>query len=375
MALKVLMMGGRRCGKTSVLTSLFYQSIHGAIKKHFTISDATKVQERDGERIESLCNKRLKIINYIEQGEHNTFLADQAPTQNFWDYKLKVQVPGTNRYMEIIFRDSAGEFFEEGNQHYNETINYIKDCDVFIVVVDTPYLMAGTTAEKNAANVVDPIHTFLTHMDTSKAKQVIFVPVKCEKWVKEGKIDKVTAALEELYSTTITSVMAYQNIEVSIIPVETAGDIIFEELREPYILNDPKNKCSKRSDRLVVLKNGENYRLTDKDVVQEDPEGIFPDTNITRRAAWYSLRHEPKAEYTPHNCEQIPLHILRFMFNKQDGVGGLLGWFLSIFGSITKNDITRARENLQAARLIKNSGEGIKILKSCFLNIPPQQNQ
>ena len=204
----------------------------------------------------------------------------------------------------------------------------------------------------------------------------ILVPVKCEKWAKEGKIDKVTAALEELYSTTITSVMAYQNIEVSIIPIETAGDIIFEELREPYILNDPKNKCSKINDRLVVLKNGENYRLTDKDVIQEDPAGIFPGTNITRRAAWYSLRHEPKAEYTPHNCEQIPLHILRFMFNKLKNEPIFLQWLWKIiFGTLTTGDMGNALTQLQGANLIKDSGEGIKILKSCFLNIPPQQNQ
>ena len=367
MTLKVLMMGGRRCGKTSVLTSLFYQSIHGAIKKHFTISDATKVQERDGERIESLCNKRLKIINYIEQGEHNTFLADQAPTQNFWDYKLKVQVPGTNRNMEIIFLDTPGSFFNSGGQHqYAEIVNYTRDCDVFVIVVDTPYMMEGTTAEKKAANVTDSIHSLLTQIDTTKAKQVIFVPVKCEKWVKEGKIDEVTEAVEKLYSTTITALKAIDNIEIGIIPVETAGDIIFEELREPYILNWPNNKCSKISNTLVFLKNGEYYRLTDKDVLQKDPEGNFPGTNIICRDAWYRLRHEPKAQYTPHNCEQILLHILKFISKrdiKEIKFEGIIDKLFHHMLAETLHTAIDFLDTIHKNKLIKEECEGIKILK------------
>ena len=365
--LRVLMMGGYRCGKTSALASLFDQTIHGSIKEHFTISDTTKVQERDGERIESLCNKRLEIINYIERGEHNTFLADQASTQNFWDYKLKVQVPETNRKMEIIFRDSPGSFFDsEGQHHYAEIVNYLRDCDVFIVFVDTPYMMEGTTAEKKAANVTDSINSLLTQIDTTKAKQVIFVPVKCEKWVKEGKIDEVTEAVEKLYSTTITALKAIDNIEISIIPVETAGDIIFEELREPYLLNDMRNRCCKITDKVVALSNGKLHRLTDNKQLFDDPNAIYPGTNITRRNAWYRLRHEPKAQYTPHNCEQILLHILKFISKrviKEIKFGGpidILFHHMLVEKLHTASDIL---DTIHDNKLIKENCEGIKILK------------
>ena len=377
MALKVLMMGGRRCGKTSALASLFDQSINGEVNNHFTIADTTTIQVRDGEKIDMLSNKRLELINSIEKGGNNTFLVDQAPTNKYWDYTLKVQIPGnTRKYLEMVFRDSAGEFFEVGNQYHNDTIAFIQECDVFVIVVDTPYMMEGTNAEKEAANVTDSIHTFLTHMDTSKAKQVIFVPVKCEKWVKEGKIDKVTDTVKKLYAATFNALMAINNIEVSIIPIETAGDIIFEELREPYILYNnitgKQQKCSKTSEKSVVLYNGNNYRLTANDILNEDLEGIFPGTNITRPAAWYSLRHEPKAKYTPHNCEQLSLHILRFMFNKQknETYGGFIGWLLkSFFGTITMEEMENALIELRMANLIKDSGEGITILKSCYLGI------
>ena len=46
--LKVLMMGGRRCGKTSVLTSMFYQAINGDLNNIFTLNNETAFQEKDG---------------------------------------------------------------------------------------------------------------------------------------------------------------------------------------------------------------------------------------------------------------------------------------------------------------------------------------
>ncbi len=377
--LKVLMMGGRRCGKTAALASLFDQMIHGKTNEYLTVCDNTVLQEKEGERQESLNNKRLELEHFILSGKNNTFLVDKGPTPNFWDYNLQLQIPGTNKRMEIQFRDSAGEFFDAGGLHHEETTKFVKECDVFVVVVDTPYLMAGNKIEAEAANIIDSIHTFLMQIDNQngrKAKQVIFVPIKCEKWVKEGKIDEVVAAVEEKYSASIKDLKASNKTEISIIPIETAGDIIFAELRAPYLLfntlTNKKSYCSKISDRLVVLADGKNHKLTADEILNEDPNGVFvvgkERTDIVRPAAWYNLRNAPKAMYTPHNCEQLPLHIIRFMFNKRksEAWSGIIGDLISFFGGISAKDMQAALDNLSAANLIKDSGEGIKILKKCF---------
>lgn len=47
--LKVLMMGGRRCGKTSALASLFDQMIHGKTNEFLTVCDKTILEEKNGE--------------------------------------------------------------------------------------------------------------------------------------------------------------------------------------------------------------------------------------------------------------------------------------------------------------------------------------
>lgn len=377
--LKVLMMGGRRCGKTSALASLFDQMIHGATNEVLTVADQTVLETKENEKQDALTNKRLELEHFIAKGKNNTFLVDKGPTSHYWDYKLQVQIPGTNKRMDIIFRDSAGEFFDAGSKHHNETVEFVKECDVFVVVVDTPYLMAGSKVESEAANVIDSIHTFLTQIDNQegrKAKQVIFVPIKCEKWVKEGKIDDVVKAIESSYAASIKDLKASAKTEISILPIETAGDILFSELREPYILfntmTNKQSRCSKISDRMVTLADGKNHKVTEAEILNEDPEGFFTiggqQSEIVRPAAWFHLPIDHKAQYTPHNCEQLPLHIIRFLFNKKksEAPGGIWGTILSFFGGISMQDMQQALDQLSQKDLIKDSGEGIKVLRKCF---------
>ena len=377
--LKVLMMGGRRCGKTSALASLFDQMIHGKTNEFLTVCDKTILEEKDGEKQDSLTGKRLELEHFISKGKNNTFLADKGPTMNYWKYTLQLQIPGTDKRMDIEFLDSAGEFFDAGGKHHNETVSFIRECDVFVVIVDTPYLTAGSKVEAEAANVIDSIHTFLMQIDSQngrRAKQVLFVPIKCEKWVKEGRIDDVVKAIEEKYDATISDLKASNKTEISIIPIETAGDIIFAELKDPYILfntqNDSKVRCAKISDRLVLLPDGKNRKIMDVEILNDDPEGVFKFgeevSDIVRPNAWFHLRNEPKATYSPNNCEQLPLHIIRFMFNKKkvEAWGGVIGDLVSFFGGISSKDMQKALDNLSKANLIKDSGEGIKVIKKCF---------
>lgn len=382
--LKVLMMGGRRCGKTSALASLFYQMIHGATNEFLTVSDNTILETKidpitkKEEKQESLLKKRMELEYFISKGGNNTFLVDKGPTRMFWYYNLQIQIPGTSKKTTIEFRDSNGEFFEAGGKYHSETIEYIKDCDVFVVVVDTPYLMVGSKVENEAANVVESLHTFLTHIDNDngrKAKQVIFLPIKCEKWVKDGKIEDVVAKIETTYEATIKHLKATGKTEISIIPIQTAGDIVFSELREPYLLVDTKtgkkSKCSMlgESGRMVVLEDGKNHKVTESEIINPDPEGVFPETDIVRSAAWYNLSKGINSSYSPYNCEQLPLHIIRFMFNKltEESPGGIWGSISSfLFGTITKNDLSKALKGLNDKNLIKDSDDGIKILKKCF---------
>ena len=174
--LKVIMMGGRRCGKTSALASLFEEMKNGQVKDYFTVSDRTVLETKGFETQDSLNDKTLELQNMLESNKDNSniFLVDKNPTSNFWLYKLHLQIPGTKREMDIEFRDSAGEFFEASGSHAQETEEYIKNCDVFVIVVDTPYLMGSVDESTKdlcpesidlGTNRVQDIQNFLTHID------------------------------------------------------------------------------------------------------------------------------------------------------------------------------------------------------------------
>lgn len=373
--LKVLMMGGRRCGKTSALASLFDQMIHGKTNEFLTVCDKTVLEEKDGEKQDSLTGKRLELEHFISKGKNNTFLADKGPTMNYWKYVLQLQIPGTDKRMEIEFLDVPGSFLQNEKIHLMEIISFVNESDIIVVVVDTPYLMVGSKEIAEAANAIDTILTLLMQVDcheTEKAKQILFVPVKCEKWVKEGKIDNVSEKVEEMYHPIIRDFRSSYKNELSIIPVETAGDILFSELKDPYVLFNQKTQsqiiCAKLSDRIVLLSDGKVRKITEDEIIINDPCSVFRLCDdgkcFNRPKAWFHLRNEPKAVFSPHNCEQILLHIIRFMYKKKKSEYSsfIIERRPTFFGNISLNDIENLLGRLSRANLIKDNKEGIKNL-------------
>lgn len=379
--LKVLMMGGRRCGKTSALASLFDQMKNTReINELLTVADKTILETKvvDGieEKQEGLHVKKLELQSFMQTYRPADFLVDKGPTRSYWNYKMQIALAGTNKTMLMEFRDSAGEFFDHGGRHTNETLEYLKDCDVFVIVVDTPYLMEND-AIADAANVTDSIHTFITSIDEfsddhQSAKLVLFVPIKCEKWIHEGKIKDVNRRIEEQYAATISHLKKRVNTEVSIIPIQTAGGIDFSEMRKPYTVttNDGMTiKCSKVTDKIVIKSNGDMYSLKPGEILQEDMEGVFKFDNelmdIERPSAWYH-HTETNPKYAPKNCEQVALHILRFMFNKarnNQSSGWFAQFFRKVFGLITLNDLNNTIVEMTNRCLIKDTGDGIERIK------------
>lgn len=394
--LKVIMMGGRRCGKTSALASLFEQMKNGPVRDYFTVADRTVLETKGFETQDSLNDKTLELQNMLEVNKDNSniFLVDKNPTSNFWLYKLHLQIPGTHREMDIEFRDSAGEFFEASGIHSQQTADYMKDCDVFVIVVDTPYLM-GSTEEISkdicpesinlGTNRVQDIQNFLTHIDDKEgnnAKMVVFVPLKCEKWAKEPNgLNKVTARIKEVYATHIKNLSAFGKMNISVIPMQTSGNILFEEFRKAYIYNSVEGpiRCCKIDDENIRKENGEPDTPMPGETVVEDPNSVISGTKLMRPYSWYKI-NASDSRFAPKNCDQLPLHIIRFMLTKlMDAEAtvkhkGLLGriydFFRDIinkirdlFGTMDTEELKKIIGQMQRDGVIKDSGDGIEIIK------------
>lgn len=412
--LKVLMLGGARVGKSSALAAIMDSFISGDISSLLTASDETHLVKKDGEKQASINSKLQDIKSMLSEYNGKIKLVDSGQTNNIWDYRLDFFVPGSGDTMSIVFTDINGEFSKDEDPRYHDVIKLIKEYDVFIVAIDTPFMVESRKNElvdsviNNKYNCINSIHTFLTHIDDNNgndAKLVIFTPIKCEKWAQENKLDIVTNYVQEDYKTSLMALSKYKSVQIEILPIQTIGSVVFEEHREAYLFTYIKTilllykkevttKCALLSkDRIRLSDGSETTPQSGK--INIDPSAVMIDgTDILRPNSWFRVQ---SSEYKPHNCEQLAFHILEFMLSKAidakvreseneniliAGLKGLANFALNlctlglwnkmkdIFGSISVEKMSSIVNKMNEKNMIKRAGEGILILKKCNFKKP-----
>lgn len=332
--LKVLMMGGRRAGKTSVLAGLVNTMVNGDIKNLLAINDVTVLMPDQ----ESLANKIERLKESVKSLSGKTFLVDDSKTSSFTTHSLQFEIPGTSNNMTIEFKDANGEFYESRASYdthggapisKEQIIDAVKEADVYVIAIDTPYLMEAVNPGNElcdesinmAYNHVDDIHSYLTYIDDkdgADAKLVLFVPIKCEKWVHRGEADKVTQRIKDVYKTVFKALDDYKNLQVDIIPVETVGAIEFKEHQTAMICSNndfvARKCCVLNAETEVRFGDGTCRQIMQDDIIDEDPEGKISEFHsIIRPYSWF---HVTGNEYALHNCEQLAYYILQFVLKK-----------------------------------------------------------
>lgn len=367
MALKVLMVGGRRCGKTSALAVMFEQMINGVTNNFFTVSDATVYETKGGEDQDTITKKTIELKMFLDRPNTKTFLVDSGPTWFDWMYKCKLTLPGTSKALEIEYTDVPGEWFRSGTKDV-EINQHISTHDVFVVMVDTPYLMEATESMCDAVNCISDIHSALTNIDNkngTRAKMVVFVPIKCEKWINEGKVNEVVDKIKYAYRVPIKALLAYDKMSVCILPIETAGNIFFREFKEAFLLNG--EKCCQLSNSMVRMGNGKTKNLRTNDILNPDPEAVMGALGIMRPYAWFYANNKSATPgYAPRNCDQLALHILKFCVQKyltENATGIVWSW---IFGKISREEMRQKMQEIHASGIIKENIDGIEYLKKAF---------
>lgn len=327
-------MGGRRAGKTSVLAGLVNTMVNGDVKNLLTINDVTTPLPGQ----ESLFSKIDHLKKSVKDLRGKTFLVDDSNTNSFTTHKLQFEIPGTGNNMTIEFKDVNGEFYEskanydthgEAPVNKSEIVNTVKEADIYVIAIDTPYLMEAINPENDlcdesinmAYNHVDDIHSYLTYIDDkdgADSKLVLFVPIKCEKWIHEGETDKVTQRIKEVYKTVLSALDKYKNLKVDIIPVETVGAIEFKEHQTAMVCSNKnyvnRQCCVLNDETEVRFGDGTVRQIIDDDVIADDPESRISEFHsIVRPYSWF---HVTGKEYAPHNCEQLAYYILQFVLAK-----------------------------------------------------------
>lgn len=407
--LKVLMMGGQRVGKSSALAAIMNSFINGPVSFLLTAEDITEFETTDGVKQVSIKKKLKDLKAMLSESVGKTILMDSGKTFNKWDYTLQLSIPHTSKRMKITFTDINGEFFEGGNIHQEQTLELIKSYDVFIIAIDTTYMMEARKKQlvndviNTKFNCIDSIHTFLTEIDDKDgidAKLVIFTPIKCERWAQTNQLDLVCDYTQEDYRTAIISLKHYQNVQIEVIPIQTIGSVVFREHKEAFLCKWKKrillffereylSKCAKLTDEKVRLSNGMEIPASSNMLFEDGAAVLIPNTAIVRPNTWFDVVSD---QYEPYNCEQLAFHVLEFMLAKvidaqirkdentngiirflgQVGNGllniatlGLWDELKDVFGGISINDMNNIMNQMHQKKLIQTCGEGIQIIKKC----------
>ena len=402
--LKVLMMGGRRVGKSSALAAIISAFQTAPISNMLTAKDITPGDT------EPILSKLWELCSSLGANYQKVILVDSGITGAFNHYTLQLSIPGNRHKMEILFTDLNGEFYEGGNNTQNQVSDMIQEYDVFIIAVDTPMLMGAfddadpyvDEIVNEKFNYIDNIHNFLANINNTSAKLVIFTPIKCEKWAKENKLDLVVARTKQVYATAIAGIRAHSNIRIEFLPIQTVGSMVFKEhlpaslftYKKKTLLFFKKTIIEKGSvikPNTIRLSNGQVMPLSEGSVDDDPSAVLILGTDIVRPNSWYYVCSQ---EYKPHNCEQIALHILEFMLRKMidvrireensrgflsRGARAIANFALNVvtltlwsdirdyLGDIPMSMMETIVNSMKAQGIIKYSGEGIEVYKDVEL--------
>lgn len=118
--------------------------------------------------------------------------------------------------------------------------------------------------------------------ESSYIKMVLFVPLKCERYLNDGKMDEVCKKTEEAYSSLISYLQQNKmKYEVAVTPIFTLGGAEFS-----YFERDDETK------RILLNKE---YKTPEKAVYS------FPDMSVRK----------PSPKY----CEQPLIYLLEYLMN------------------------------------------------------------
>lgn len=378
----VVMLGGKRVGKSTILAAIIDAFNNSAkLSSYLVCKDTTPYEKYSGHTIDE---KRDSLKQLVKQRSDNSlFMTQTMADSKIQKYSISVRLPERPGQLTIDFYDVPGEFANPKKLEFSKEMTpLIAQCDVFVIAIDTPYLMEAPQSVNHAYNRIGDLEVALQNIickDDNDIKQILLVPVKCEKWASEGKLSDVVNKIKSEYKVLIETMSAYPGMNVSILPIETVGGIHFHSFYDAKVLmKDGKSlsyACRPGTGNKVHLANGNEFELVPPFHMNDDKQSIVDGIRIPN--AWYHKTY--MARYAPKNCEQPALHILRFLVKKaalyqrsikeDTGVGG---FFRGLWNSVSNwwkgleyNSFSATIVAMEENGLINDNSDGAELLHRC----------
>ena len=333
---KIIMLGGRRTGKSTILASVIH-ALNNKASHLCTFSDKTPYDASTGMSV-SLIDKQYEIRNYIHTRAGHSFNTqftvnfDETQTVVEGDFNIEASIKGAAR-IGLDFVDVPGEWMRPANPNHKGLVTHVSEGDVFIIAIDTPYMMYEDNSSVgevwNRSVEITELMNSMKIEDVNDRKQIIFAPIKCEKWAREGRIDEVVSKVLHLYRVLINTWVGQKAVEMWVMPILTAGGLEHTRMLDGYRLfkteQDEEGEgelCSRDPlTDVLLLQNGGTTTEGKVYKVESDPDRSLYISSTRLPLSWYRVCGDGK--YKPRFCEQIAFHILRFLVEKEENAAKL----------------------------------------------------
>lgn len=329
--MKVCMMGPKAVGKTTILTAVFnetQQSIAETKLNLLALGD-TNSNLLDRQRmLKAMFRNKTEVVDSAQ----NRDVKKNRPGGGIEASSYETQFDftfgflGKDPIVDLMIKDFPGEMVV--NQSDN-VVSFIKDSHAVFVAIDTPHLMENNgefNEVKNKPEVI--IQLFVEALqEHDDEKLVVLIPLKCEKYFHEKRMNEVVAKVEDKYSSLISLFKGDNKICCTIAPILTLGDVEFDDFTY----------------------DGGNVRLAP----DKCPENVL-------------YKYVGECKYSPLFCSQPLYALLSFVAAqyKRNKDGGFLNRIKQMIWNIFKNNEELYDEiiKMEKIRITHNELFGYKML-------------
>ncbi|MCD7807054.1 MAG: hypothetical protein LUH19_06905 [Lachnospiraceae bacterium] len=289
--ISILMLGGKRCGKTTVLASMYGQINKALAGTPLSISRS----EETGRELEAARAAIQEKLNDFDVPLTRVEV-DDNPTSAMKKYSFQLSLGSSNTIPFAIY-DIPGEWLTDNHQDQVKAL--ISQSSVIIIAIDTPYLFAKMTdkgygiyhEEYNKPLEIANFFKNSLSVDEIRDRMILFVPIKCERYYHlthtpqlnvsgrdymQELVDAIGCGYRDLLMYLKSTPALINGCTMAITPILSAGGIDFVHFR-----------TDSQTGRVVSL--------------YQKPEFL----------------REYEQGYTPKFCEQPMVYILTYILMKE----------------------------------------------------------
>lgn len=225
--MNVCMMGPKAVGKTTVLTAVFNETQNAICD---TTLNLTAKGDTNAELIERLhmlhaiFAKKKEIKDDYSNNIANAGIKASPSESGFYFGFGHI---GKEPIIDLTIKDFPGEMVVN---RQDDVINFIKNSQCIFIAIDTPHLMeqnATFNAVKNKPKEITQLFEKAIE-EISSEKLVLFIPLKCEKYFHEQRMEEVLVKVEDTYSELIATLEKTRKVCCCVTPILTLGDVEYD---------------------------------------------------------------------------------------------------------------------------------------------------